>query len=76
MRGCWFVALLIALLVLLHQDYWNWHRRDLVADALPATLVWHMGVSLLAAAAWYLATLLCWPREEDQEPQPEGKPQP
>ncbi len=72
----WLVAVLIVLLVLLHQDYWNWHRRDLVAGALPATLVWHMGLSLLASAAWYVATVVCWPREEESHDHVEQEKQP
>jgi len=67
----YFVWLLVLLLVLLHHDYWNWHRVELVAGILPVGLVYHMGLSVAAAFVWYFATRYCWPADlETEEPQP------
>ncbi len=64
---CWIVVALLVLLIVLHQDYWNWYRTDLVAGAVPWTLMWHMGLSLAAAVVWWLATRWCWP-QGDSDP--------
>ncbi len=57
---------LLALLVVLHQDYWQWDNATLVWDFLPLTLVWHGGLSLAAAGVWLLAVNYCWPIAVDR----------
>lgn len=57
------VWLLVLLLIILHQDFWNWHRSDLVWGILPIGLVYHMGLSVMAAVVWYLATRYAWPTD-------------
>lgn len=55
------VALLI-LLVIVHQDFWNWHTHEpLVAGFIPIGLAWHVGISLAAAGVGLLAVRFCWP---------------
>ncbi len=60
---------LVALLVVLHQDYWQWDNDTLVWGFLPYTLAYHAGISLAAAGVWVFATCYCWPQEPD-EPTP------
>ena len=75
-----FVWVLVALLILLHQDYWidavyvllgiegsHWDNSTLVFGFLPHTLVYHATISIAAALVWWMATKYCWPREM-QEP--------
>ena len=59
---------LVLLLVILHQDFWFWEDATLVFGFLPVVLAWHMGISLVAAFSWFLATLFCWPEELQSEP--------
>lgn len=59
------VWLLIPLLTVLHQDYWQWNNDTLLAGFLPFTLAYHGGISLAAAAVWALAIKFCWPEELD-----------
>ena len=56
---------LVALLVVLHQDNWNWDDDTLVWGWMPKTLLYHAGISLAAAVTWFLATLFAWPVDDD-----------
>ncbi len=57
--------LLVALLLVAHQDYWQWGRDDLVLGFLPYTMAWHMGLCLVSAVVWVWITLICWPKHLD-----------
>ena len=58
------VAGLIGLLIVLHQDYWQWNKTEpMVLDFIPFNLAWQVGISLGAAAVWILAINTCWPSE-------------
>ena len=66
----YFVWLLVLLLVILHQDYWQWNDGTLLMGFLPYTLAYHVGISLAAAAVWTLAVFYCWPKGlEDVRPE-------
>jgi hypothetical protein len=52
----------VALLFLLHQDYWLWDARALVLGFLPMGLAYHAAFSLAAAALWALACRWAWPK--------------
>ena len=54
---------LIVLLVILHQDNWNWEKGTLVLGFVPIGLAWHAGISVAASTVWYLATVFAWPVE-------------
>ncbi len=58
-----FVWLLVAALVVLHQDVWFWRSTTMVFGIVPVGLLWHMGISLAAGVTWWLATKYCWPAE-------------
>ncbi len=60
------VVVLVILLVILHQDYWQWEDSTLVFGLLPWTLVYHMGLSLSAAAVWWLTVQFCWPENPSE----------
>ena len=60
-RSCWIVVILL----ILHQDYWNWTSESLWFGFLPYTLAYHAGISLLAAIVWWCATCVCWPDHLD-----------
>ncbi len=52
---------LVVLLLVLHQDYWQWHDTTLDFGFLPRTLTYHVGISLAAVVVWLLAVRYCWP---------------
>jgi hypothetical protein len=69
------VWVLVLLLVILHQDNWNWEKDTLVLGFIPIGLAWHAGISIAASTVWFLATVFAWPDElkyaEDQPQDPE-----
>lgn len=48
-------------LFILHHDFWNWGRNDLVFGFIPIGLAWHVGFSVIAAAFWFLVSKFAWP---------------
>ena len=67
------VWILVLLLLVLHQDYWQWNDTTLFFGFLPHSLAYHAGISLAAAGVWVLATKFCWPQGLD-DIQPDAKP--
>ena len=59
------VWIFVSLLLLLHQDYWQWDNQRLLFGAFPYALMYHMGISLTAALGWLLATRFSWPENLD-----------
>lgn len=52
---------LLALLVILHHDFWFWNDPTLVAGWFPIGLLYHVGLSLVAAAFWLCVVKCAWP---------------
>ena len=67
---------LVVLLVVLHQDYWQWDKAQLIGGFLPHSLFYHAGISLAAAVVWALAVKFCWPAELTQVQQSPAKDKP
>ena len=57
------LTFLILVLLVLHQDYWQWDRADIVLGFLPYTLAYHAAISLAAVFVWILAVVFCWPSD-------------
>lgn len=53
----------IGLLLVLHQDYWQWDNATLDLGFLPRTMTFQIVVSILAALLWWLATCFAWPTD-------------
>lgn len=62
----WTIWGLIAVLVVLHQDSWNWNNGRLVFGFLPVGLAYHACLSVLCAIVWWLATRFAWPADVDE----------
>ena len=62
------VPCLIVVLIILHQDYWQWHNATLDFGFLPRALTYHASLSVLAAIAWAMAVRWCWPSEVGDGP--------
>lgn len=52
---------LLALLVILHHDFWFWNDPTLVAGWFPIGLLYHVGLSLVAAGFWLCVVKCAWP---------------
>ena len=72
----YFVWGLVVLLVVLHQDYWQWDDARLVFGFLPYTLAYHAGISMAAAVVWALAIRFCWPDDLDDIAPRDGEGEP
>ncbi len=60
-------AALVAVVILLHQDVWNWTNKTLVFGFLPVGLAYHAGYSLLAVATMAILVRFLWPHDLDEE---------
>ncbi|TWT94529.1 DUF3311 domain-containing protein [Stieleria varia] len=65
-KGAWIIAALVLLLLILHQDNWNWESKTLVFGFMPIGLFWHACISIGASATWLLATKIAWPADDEQ----------
>ncbi len=63
---------LVLLLVILHQDNWNWTNDTLVFGFLPIGLAYHMGISIAASIVWFLAVKFCWDHSFEAAPEKKG----
>ena len=58
------IAIIVLVLLVLHQDNWFWTDGTIVLGFMPIGLFWHACISLAAAATWFLATKIAWPIHE------------
>jgi len=65
------LTLMVAAVILLHQDFWFWTDKTLVLGFLPIGLAYHVGFSFLAAAAMWVLVRFAWPASLEDERQPE-----
>ncbi|MBD3674242.1 MAG: DUF3311 domain-containing protein [Planctomycetaceae bacterium] len=66
-QGRLIIAGLVILLIILHQDNWNWENSNLVFGFIPVTLFYQMCISIGASAVWFLATKIAWPDELEEK---------
>ena len=52
---------LIAVLAVLHYDFWYWDDRSLVFGFVPVGLFFQALISVGAAATWALVVRFAWP---------------
>ncbi len=60
------VWLLVAILIIFHQDFWNWNNETLLYGFLPIGMAYHIGISLAAAVVWFIACTFAWPEGIDE----------
>jgi hypothetical protein len=58
---------LLALLVILHHDFWFWDDPTLVAGWFPVGLLYHVVLSIAATGFWLMAVTCAWPTDLDDE---------
>ena len=68
------IWLLVATLIILHQDFWYWKDDTLFFGFMPIGLFYHVCLSIAAAVVWCLACLFAWPAGVDEfDNEPAGK---
>lgn len=56
---------MVLILVIVHQDFWNWNDETLVFGFMPIGLFYHACMSLAAGVVWFLACQFAWPNDVD-----------
>ena len=56
----------VILLLILHQDYWQWERNDIVFGFLPYTMAYNIGISVATALLWVVVCAFLWPESDSQ----------
>ena len=63
MKKALLLTLLVAIVYVLHQDFWNWRQTEpLIFGFLPIGLAYHAGYSILAAIMMALLVKFAWPK--------------
>ena len=61
-------AILVIILFVLHQDYWQWDNTQIVLGFVPYTLLYHVILSIATAIVWLLVVQFCWPKHLGVDP--------
>ncbi len=63
------LTVLVLLVYLLHQDFWNWKKAEpLVFGFLPIGLAYQVGYSILAAILMAVLVKFAWPKHLEEVP--------
>lgn len=70
---------LVAILIIIHQDFWYWNDDTLVFGFMPIGLFYHVCISIAAGIVWSLACVFAWPEGIDdfgdsEQPSSKGGP--
>ena len=57
------VWVLVALLAILHYDFWYWDDTTLVFGFIPVGLAYQAGYSLACGILWAMAVTFAWPAD-------------
>lgn len=60
------IIIVFVVLLVLHQDFWNWDNSNLVFGFMPVGLFYHGCYSLVAAAFWTIVMKVAWPTELEE----------
>ncbi len=55
------LAVWVMLVILLHNDLWNWTNKTLVFGFVPIGLAYHIGYAFLACLTMILLVKFAWP---------------
>ena len=70
-------GVLIALLVVLHQDFWFWRNaRPLVFGFMPIGLFYHAAFTVACAGLMWLLVKFAWPARLEAEAERESRGEP
>ena len=57
---------LVAVLFLLHHDFWYWDDPRIVAGFLPIGLCYHGLYTIVSGLVWFLVVRFAWPAELEE----------
>lgn len=60
------VLIVFVILMILHQDFWNWGNSDLVFGFMPVGLAYHAAYSIVVALFWALVIRFAWPSDIEE----------
>ncbi len=60
------VLIVFIILMVLHQDFWNWDNSDLVFGIMPVGLAYHAAYSIVVAIFWALVIRFAWPKDIEE----------
>ena len=61
------LTLLVIIVYLLHQDFWNWNKAEpLLFGFLPVGLAYHAGYSILASILMAMLVKFAWPKHLEE----------
>ena len=60
------IFIVFVLLLLLHQDSWNWDNANLILGFMPVGLFYHACYSLVAALFGGIVMKVAWPTELEE----------
>lgn len=60
------IWLLVAILLIAHQDFWYWNDSKLVFGFLPIGLFYHACLSVAAGVFWLFVCTFAWPKGLDE----------
>jgi hypothetical protein len=70
------LTLLILVVYLLHQDFWNWKKAEpLVFGFLPIGLAYQAGYSILAALLMAVLVKFAWPKHLENTAEEKAEPE-
>ena len=61
-----FIAVLLVVLFVAHQDFWLWENSHLVFGFLPIGLAYHALFSLACGVVWALTVKYAWPKNLEE----------
>ena len=70
------IWVMVLILLIIHQDFWNWNDGTLVFGFMPMGLFYHACISLAAGCVWFMACQFAWPEDEtesDDASRPDGE---
>jgi len=60
------VPIVFLILMILHQDFWNWDNSKLVFGIMPVALAYHAAYSMVVAILWALVIRFAWPKDIEE----------
>ena len=57
------IPIVFLILMVLHQDFWNWDNSNLVFGIMPVALAYHAAYSMVVAIFWALVIRFAWPKD-------------
>ena len=61
------IWVLVAALLIAHQDFWYWTDETLVYGIIPIGLFYHACLSVVAGVFWFLVCSFAWPKDLEED---------